>query len=143
MFKRKAKKKIEFNTTALPDIIFMLLFFFMVVTVLKEDSANWKMQLPETEYASYLKKHDGYLNVGLSLEGSNALFLFENNSYTEIKDLEARMQKKLNAGMIASETKIKLKIDKGVEMQFVNQLKTMMQKLQLYQVEYIINHTKV
>jgi len=35
-FKKERKGQEQINTSALPDIIFMLLFFFMVTTVLRE-----------------------------------------------------------------------------------------------------------
>jgi len=39
----------ELNTASLPDIIFMLLFFFMVVTVLRKHSIKVEFQLPKAE----------------------------------------------------------------------------------------------
>ncbi|MEL6989374.1 MAG: biopolymer transporter ExbD, partial [Bacteroidota bacterium] len=49
-FKRSNQKQSqEINTASLPDIIFMLLFFFMVVTVLKKHTVNLEYQLPESE----------------------------------------------------------------------------------------------
>ena len=52
-FKKKAAVKQEIPTSSMPDVVFMLLFFFMVTTVLRETSINVKQHLPE---ATQLKK---------------------------------------------------------------------------------------
>ena len=47
--------EIEIPTSSLPDIIFMLLFFFMVTTVLKTEEDKIKYVIPQAEQ---LKKMD-------------------------------------------------------------------------------------
>ena len=64
--KKRGKSKPEISTASLPDIIFMLLFFFMVVTVLRD--AELKVAVT-TPYASELTKLEkkslvNYLYVG-------------------------------------------------------------------------------
>ena len=46
-FKKKKKDSPGINTAALPDIVFMLLFFFMVATVVREDSFQVRFTRPE------------------------------------------------------------------------------------------------
>jgi len=48
-FKKKSKTKEEIPTASLPDIIFMLLIFFMVTTVLRETTVQVRTVLPEAE----------------------------------------------------------------------------------------------
>ena len=46
-FTKKPKKGVgNINTASLPDIVFMLLFFFMVVTTLKDKDPKVKIRLP-------------------------------------------------------------------------------------------------
>ena len=52
-FKKNSKASQEIPTAALPDIIFMLLFFFMVTTVLRETEMLVDQKLP---VATQLKK---------------------------------------------------------------------------------------
>jgi biopolymer transport protein ExbD len=52
-FSKKTKTSQEIPTSALPDIIFMLLFFFMVTTVLRETDIMVEQKLPK---ATQLKK---------------------------------------------------------------------------------------
>ena len=55
-FKKKAKTKQDIPTSALPDIIFMLLFFFMVTTVLRETTINVQQRIPEANELTKLRK---------------------------------------------------------------------------------------
>ena len=44
------------STASLPDIVFMLLFFFMVVTVLRDDNLLVQNKLPKADQVEKLKK---------------------------------------------------------------------------------------
>jgi biopolymer transport protein ExbD len=48
-FTKKSKAKPEISTASLPDIIFMLLIFFMVTTVLREQEVQVRTTLPQAE----------------------------------------------------------------------------------------------
>ncbi len=47
-FKKERKGQERINTSALPDIIFMLLFFFMVTTVLREQDILVEQKIPQS-----------------------------------------------------------------------------------------------
>lgn len=47
--KRRANTKQEIPTTSMPDIVFMLLMFFMVVTTLREVDVLVQFKLPEAQ----------------------------------------------------------------------------------------------
>jgi len=55
-FKKKSKSSADIPTASLPDIIFMLLFFFMVTTVLRETEQMVKQVLPRATQLSKLQK---------------------------------------------------------------------------------------
>ncbi len=65
-FQKKSKTSQEIPTAALPDIIFMLLFFFMVTTVLRETTIKVKQSIPKATQLRKLsqKKLVSYLYVG-------------------------------------------------------------------------------
>ena len=52
-FKKKAEVKQEIPTSSMPDVVFMLLFFFMVTTQLRKTSIEVRQQIPQ---ATQLKK---------------------------------------------------------------------------------------
>ncbi len=65
-FKKKANITQDIPTASLPDIIFMLLFFFMVTTVLRESTIMVKQSIPKATQLRKLeqKKLVSYMYVG-------------------------------------------------------------------------------
>lgn len=65
-FKKKANTKQDIPTSALPDIIFMLLFFFMVTTVLREVTIDVKQRIPDATQLRKLQRKSlvSYLYIG-------------------------------------------------------------------------------
>lgn len=74
-FKKKAKAKQEIPTASLPDIIFMLLIFFMVTTVLREVELQVRVQLPDAEAIQKIeqKRLVSYVYIGPERLGGNQL----------------------------------------------------------------------
>ncbi len=75
-FKKKTSASQEIPTSALPDIIFMLLFFFMVTTVMRENTLKVEQRIPP---ATQLKKIERkslvtYMYVGKPLDHLKAKF---------------------------------------------------------------------
>lgn len=71
-FKKKAGTKQNIPTASLPDIIFMLLIFFMVTTVLRENTVQVRTMLPRAEALTKIdqKRLVSYVYVGpKKLEG--------------------------------------------------------------------------
>lgn len=52
-FKKKANVKQEIPTSSMPDVVFMLLFFFMVTTEMRKNSIEVMQRIPE---ATQLRK---------------------------------------------------------------------------------------
>ncbi|MDJ0645996.1 MAG: biopolymer transporter ExbD [Flavobacteriaceae bacterium] len=72
-FKKKKKGMPGISTASLPDIVFMLLFFFMVTTVMRETEMKIKKpQLPKATEVQKLEKKSlvSYIYVGKSKDGS-------------------------------------------------------------------------
>lgn len=65
-FKKSSNTSQDIPTAALPDIIFMLLFFFMVTTVLRETSIMVEQNLPKSTQLSKLERKSlvSYIYVG-------------------------------------------------------------------------------
>ena len=66
-FTKKSKAKPEISTASLPDIIFMLLIFFMVTTVLREQEVQVRTILPQAEALTKIeqKRYVSYIWMGL------------------------------------------------------------------------------
>jgi biopolymer transport protein ExbD len=65
-FGKKAKVEVNIPTSALPDIIFMLLFFFMVTTVLREQDILVEQKIPAATQLQKLQKKTliSYIFIG-------------------------------------------------------------------------------
>jgi biopolymer transport protein ExbD len=65
-FNKKKKGTPAISTSSLPDIIFMLLFFFMVTTVLRETELKVQNRLPKASQLQKLEKKSlvSYIYIG-------------------------------------------------------------------------------
>ncbi len=74
-FKQKSKAKQDIPTASLPDIIFMLLIFFMVTTVLRETTVQVRTILPKAEALTKIdqKRLVTYLWIGPKKLPDNAI----------------------------------------------------------------------
>ena len=65
-FKKKKKGMPGISTASLPDIVFMLLFFFMVTTVMRETTLKVQFKLPQATEVKKLEKKSlvSYIYVG-------------------------------------------------------------------------------
>jgi len=65
-FKKKSQAKQDIPTSSLPDIIFMLLFFFMVTTVLRETTIKVEQRIPHAVELRKLQRKSlvSYLYIG-------------------------------------------------------------------------------
>lgn len=65
-FKKKANTKQEIPTSSMPDVVFMLLFFFMVTTKMRETNILVEQKMPQATQLRTLAKKSliSYLYVG-------------------------------------------------------------------------------
>lgn len=65
-FKKKANVKQDIPTSSMPDVVFMLLFFFMVTTQLRDTSINVKQRIPQASQLRKLERKTlvAYLYIG-------------------------------------------------------------------------------
>lgn len=61
--KKKGGELPAISTASLPDIVFMLLFFFMVATVMRDDTLMIKNNLPTADQIEKLDKKDLVMNI--------------------------------------------------------------------------------
>ena len=76
-FNRGGKKEVPpLATTSLPDIVFMLLFFFMATTQLREETALVTVKLPQASEIAKLERKDlaSYINIGTPVISKQAEF---------------------------------------------------------------------
>ncbi len=88
-FNKKKNDMPAVNTASLPDIVFMLLFFFMVTTTMKDSDLKVVQTLPKATETKKLeqKKLVSYIYVG-KLKGKKGDFIQLNDRLQSIKDIQ-------------------------------------------------------
>ena len=139
------KEPPKVSTASLPDIVFMLLFFFMVTTVLRDAELKVAVQVPQATELTKLEQKSlvHYLYVGKPTKKYQALYgtsptLQLGDKISGINDIPLFIEKhkiKVNEsqhGRITSS----LRVDGDVTMGIVQDVKTKLRKSNQLRVNY-------
>ncbi len=132
------------NTASLPDIVFMLLFFFMVATVMREDTLKIKNALPVADQVEKLDKKNpiAYIYMGKPSDnyknfGTEARIQL-NDDFADVSDVaafiaaeRAAMREELIPFLTVS-----LKVDKEANMGIVGDVKQELRKVNALKINY-------
>lgn len=127
----------KINTASLPDIIFMLLFFFMVTTVMKSRDTPPNLDLPTTVEPDKIKPKDE-IKIWISGDQINPTFVI-NNHIVLVDELNNYLDKITNSLTDYQKTKITvmLYIDENVKMKQIYNLKKALRINKLHQIAYM------
>lgn len=144
-FKKKSNTSQEIPTSALPDIIFMLLFFFMVVTVMRETDLLVKNAVPQASQISKIKKKSlvSYIYIGTPKEKFQGKYGKEpriqvDDVIIDAKEIPLFVARK-KAEMIESDRNkiiLSLKVDVDAKMGLVSDVKQELRKAQALKINY-------
>jgi biopolymer transport protein ExbD len=125
---RKNKQSNEISTSSLPDIIFMLLIFFMVTTVMREFE-GLDIVLPRAEKIEKLESKRHTVHMWITKDG----LISVNDRIVDISNLGDFMAMK-----IAQDPKITiaLKSDDKSRMQLITEVHTQLRKAQALKLNY-------
>ncbi len=148
MSKFKNKKGGELpavNTASLPDIVFMLLFFFMVVTVLRKNDLLVKNELPKADQIEKLQKDVAvFVYAGKPSARYESQYGTEGkiqigDKYTDIKNLKPVLEEKRQAlpPILQSKIMVALKVDKETNTGIVTDIKQTLRELNMLKIIYI------
>ncbi|SEP89419.1 Biopolymer transport protein ExbD [Hyunsoonleella jejuensis] len=132
------------NTASLPDIVFMLLFFFMVATVMREDTLKIKNSLPVADQVEKLDKKNpvSYIYMGKPSEnykkyGTEARIQL-NDDFASVSDIAAFIAAEraaLREELIPFLT-VSLKVDRDANMGIVGDVKQELRKVNALKINY-------
>jgi len=127
--KKRSNSKQEIPTASMPDIIFMLLLFFMVATTLREVDVYVKFKLPEAVAIEKIenKRLISYIWVGQS--GRIQL----NDNIVQIEDIQDIMYKKR---VELPNVIVSLRVDKGSDMGIINDIQQALRKADARRINY-------
>lgn len=149
MAKFKKKKDGELpqaSTAALPDIVFMLLFFFMTVTTMKDSSLMVENKLPSAEDVEKLnRKNDRVMYIyagkpvaGYEKFGTEAVIQL-NDKIAQPSDLKQFIysERALRPEDIIPLMVTALKVDEGANMGLVTDIKQELRKENMLKISYL------
>jgi len=138
----KTKASPGINTSSLPDIIFMLLFFFMVTTSMRQNSPLVKYTLPTATQVQKLEKKSlvSYIYVGQPVDkalGTKSRIQL-NDSYATVKDIPEFISRERQARNEADRKLLttSLKVDEHTKMGIVTDIKQELRKVNALKINY-------
>jgi biopolymer transport protein ExbD len=133
------------STASLPDIVFMLLFFFMTVTTMKDSSLMVENTLPNASETKKLEKKDRviYIYVGKPTSQYQKVFGTEpkiqlNDKFANVSEvgefiLQERAKKPQELQNVLTTA---LKVDKNANMGLISDIKQELRKVNALKVNY-------
>ena len=143
--KKRGKAEPAISTASLPDIIFMLLFFFMVVTVLRDSEDKVKVVTPSVTELTKLERKSLVNNImiGRPIEKYRATYgtkprIQLGDKFADFKDIPLFLQQHRETVPEKQQALIttSLKIDGDVTMGIVSDLKTALRKAGQLKLNY-------
>ena len=142
-FKDKGSKGTPaISTASLPDIIFMLLFFFMVTTVMRETDLKVKISLPEATEVTKLedKALVDYLYIGppVSAAYGTEPMLQLNDQFAKLDEIDpwVKAGNERRDEVLRPKITRSMKVDKETNMKIVTDTKQELRKSSALKINY-------
>ncbi len=148
MFKKKQSREMpEMNTSSLPDLIFTILFFFMMVTTMREVTLKVKFTVPQGTELEKLEKKSvvSFIYVGpptdqLRAQMGSGTRIQLNDRYAEpaeVMDFVASERQ----GMSDQQAQImSIKADQRTQMGIITDIKEVLRKSYALKIVYSATH---
>jgi len=145
-FKKKQSGELPaISTASLPDIVFMLLFFFMVATVMRENTLMIENKLPFADQVEKLQKKDlvMYVYAGKPSARYQKQFGTEariqlNDKFADVKDIKQFIIEERGSKREELKSKLttSLKVDQETNMGLVSDIKYELRRAEAYRINY-------
>ena len=140
MFKRKDHSVPGLNTASLPDLIFTVLFFFMIVTHMKENQMKVKYQVPQGTKLERLAKKStvSHIYIGKPYKGGGDNAVQVNDKIVDAADVEdfIAAERKRMAPDDAKNITVSIKADKKADMGVVTDVKQSLRRANALKILY-------
>ena len=133
------------STASLPDIVFMLLFFFMTVTTMKDSSLLVENQLPNANQIKKLEKKDRVIYIYVGKPTKEYVSVFGEEPKIQLNDKFANVDE-VGSYILAERAKkpqelqnvltTALKVDRGANMGLIMDIKQELRKVNAIKVNY-------
>ena len=143
--KKKSSELPAVNTASLPDIVFMLLFFFMVATTMRETTLKVENTLPYADQVEKLDKKDLVMYIYAGKPSSRYKSNFGSEARVQLNDNFAdvsEIQQFIYAEREAKREELipflttSLKVDEETNMGLVSDIKQELRKAEALKINY-------
>jgi len=145
-FRKEGKKEIpQISTASLPDIIFMLIFFFMVTTTIRETQLMVENKVPGATEVKKLERKDlvSYIYIGKPKKQFQNLYGTEpriqlNDSFAKVEDIRDYIATERQSLEESERPKMttSLKVDVDTKMGVVSDVKYALRKASALKINY-------
>lgn len=141
--KDSAPKSQKINTASLPDIIFMLLFFFMVTTVMRETALFVQVRMPQATEIQQLERRSlvSFIYIGPPLQAH--IFGTEpriqlNDNFAAVNDIPSFIEAERLSVSEAERPLMttSLKVDRTTKMGIVTDVKQELRQVNALKINY-------
>ncbi|MCU4156329.1 biopolymer transporter ExbD [Carboxylicivirga sp. A043] len=143
--KKKSGGQQAINTASLPDIVFMLLFFFMVSTTMKEVDLNVVVKPAQATELVKLEKKElvTFIYVGVPAKKYQSLYGSEpriqlNDQFSTVADIQSYIAQSRDNMTEANQAKmiVSIKADKECPMGIITDIKQALRKAAALKLNY-------
>ena len=133
------------NTSSLPGIVFMLLFFFMATTTMKEVTYKVQLTVPEATELQKLEKKSltRYIYVGTPMKEYQKMYGKESrvqldDAFAEVSEIEMFIENERNAMKESDQglLTVSIKADKETKMGIITDIKQALRRAQALKINY-------
>lgn len=145
-FKQKEKREVpQPPSGSLSDIVFMLLFFFMVTTTMRETESKVQIRLPEASEVAKLERKDlaAYINIGTPMRNLQAQYGTDsriqlNDSFKTVDEIRDFIAAERDAMSEADRSfmNVVIKADENTRMGIVTDVKQELRKCSALKIMY-------
>ena len=147
-FKKKASREMpEMNTSSLPDLIFTILFFFMMVTTMREVTLKVKFTIPAGTELEKLEKKSvvSFIYVGpptdqLRAQYGSSTRIQLNDRYAEPSEVMDFIYQERQSMSDQSAQVVSIKADQRTQMGYITDIKEVLRRSWALKVNYSSTH---
>ncbi|MBP5513811.1 MAG: biopolymer transporter ExbD [Bacteroidaceae bacterium] len=146
-WKKSSREMPEMNTSSLPDLIFTILFFFMIVTTMREVTLKVKFVVPAGTELEKLEKKSAvsFIYVGPPTDQLRAQFgsstrIQLNDRYAEPSEVMDFIYQERQSMSDQTAQVVSIKADQKTQMGYITDIKEVLRRSWALKVNYSSTH---
>ncbi len=132
----------ELNTSSMPDLVFAILFFFMVTTTMRSETLMVKLTLPTASEVQKLEKKSlvTYINLGPATDTrlGTATQMQLNDKFAAVEDIQDYIAQEKSSMNEADQPfmTVSIKADKDTQMRYISDVKQALRRAYALKISY-------